>query len=512
MADSANISSNVVSGSSVSSNLTSGSSVTTNVVESTSVTSNVVTGGVGPTGATGANGADGSDATGNVTKVGTPVDNQIGIWTGDGTIEGLTNLTFNAAALLFLLNSAIAAPYMRIQGVNDGDNFGAMEIWNGDGSKKWQFAHTNNGNFTFNHYSGGWAVPFAITDGNLIKLGTTGTNSSEYFLEQNADQLLVLQRDGGNPTGSEDAWTLLEIKAPDATSSGDQEATLALTRNLGGGNSEFLDVYNNGYSSETQHGIRVQKRGTGVYRDFVIDFYDGSTKETALTISAASGHESTFNGNVNTKGLISTVTGYVSTVPVMAIVDSSLATQSALIAKNFTNYAHSGDIAKFQLLNATDTGAVLKLENAGSGNYITADSVFSVSKTGVVTATNIPTAWTTWVPTFTGFSADPTGGIYNYRTVGNEIEIEVVMPNNGTSNATGFTMTLPVTAATVTNMEWLAYANCANNGAIVNTPCPAVIASAGTVITFWISPNRSTTWGSANGKRCAYLRMSYRWQ
>lgn len=240
---------------------------------------------------------------GDVSKVGTPVDNQIGIWTGDGTIEGLTNLTFNAAALLFLLNSAIAAPYMRIQGVNDGDNFGALEIWNGDGSKKWQFAHTNNGNFTFNHYNGGWTAPLAITDGNLIKLGTTGTNSSEYFLEQNADQLLVLQRDGGNPTGSEDAWTLLEIKAPDSTSSGDQEATLALTRDLGAGNTEFMDVYNNGYSSETQYGIRVQKRGTGSYRDFVIDFYDGSTKEPALIISASSGHNAAFNGSITSGGV-----------------------------------------------------------------------------------------------------------------------------------------------------------------------------------------------------------------
>jgi hypothetical protein len=42
---------------------------------------------------------DGSWATpagsGDVTKVGTPVDNQIGVWTGNGTIEGDTALTFN---------------------------------------------------------------------------------------------------------------------------------------------------------------------------------------------------------------------------------------------------------------------------------------------------------------------------------------------------------------------------------------------------------------------------------
>ena len=35
--------------------------------------------------------------TGDVYKVGTPVDNQVGVWTGDGTIEGTTGLTFDAS-------------------------------------------------------------------------------------------------------------------------------------------------------------------------------------------------------------------------------------------------------------------------------------------------------------------------------------------------------------------------------------------------------------------------------
>jgi hypothetical protein len=35
--------------------------------------------------------------TGDVTKVGTPVDNQVGVWTGDGTIEGDANLTFDTS-------------------------------------------------------------------------------------------------------------------------------------------------------------------------------------------------------------------------------------------------------------------------------------------------------------------------------------------------------------------------------------------------------------------------------
>ena len=38
-------------------------------------------------------------AGGDVSKFGTPVDNQVGVWTGDGTIEGTVNLTYDGANL-----------------------------------------------------------------------------------------------------------------------------------------------------------------------------------------------------------------------------------------------------------------------------------------------------------------------------------------------------------------------------------------------------------------------------
>lgn len=37
--------------------------------------------------------------TGDVTKVGTPANNQVGVWTGDGTIEGDADLTFDGSNL-----------------------------------------------------------------------------------------------------------------------------------------------------------------------------------------------------------------------------------------------------------------------------------------------------------------------------------------------------------------------------------------------------------------------------
>lgn len=48
-----------------------------------------------------------SVSNGNVFKVGTPVDNQIGVWTGDGTLEGDVGLTFDTAINQFEVGSTV---------------------------------------------------------------------------------------------------------------------------------------------------------------------------------------------------------------------------------------------------------------------------------------------------------------------------------------------------------------------------------------------------------------------
>lgn len=54
---------------------------------------------------------------GDVSKVGTPVDNQVGVWTGDGTLEGSTTLTFTGDILTVTNNEETAsATALIIQG------------------------------------------------------------------------------------------------------------------------------------------------------------------------------------------------------------------------------------------------------------------------------------------------------------------------------------------------------------------------------------------------------------
>ena len=84
---------------------------------------------------------------------------------------------------------------------------------------------------------------------------------------------------------------MLDLVSPTPTAgipSGEsREATLSLVIDDNGGNAEFLDLYNNHYPTSSQYGIRIQKRGTGVLRPFVFDFYDGTTTTESMRIDTS---------------------------------------------------------------------------------------------------------------------------------------------------------------------------------------------------------------------------------
>jgi len=50
---------------------------------------------------------------GDVSKMGTPVNNQVGVWTGDGTIEGDTNLTFDTTDDTLTVGGKVVTPIVR---------------------------------------------------------------------------------------------------------------------------------------------------------------------------------------------------------------------------------------------------------------------------------------------------------------------------------------------------------------------------------------------------------------
>lgn len=119
-----------------------------------------------------------------------------------------------------------------------------------------------------------------------------------------------------------------------------------------------------------------------------------------------------------------------------------------------------------------------------------------------------PVVWKDWVPTITGFSVTPAGGLYRYAVIGKMCHVCIRQPNTGTSNATTFTISLPLAAATITNMVWVGFGVGYDNGAQLAVPALAQIASAGTVITFFASAG-GTVWTASGGKSIGALGMSY---
>lgn len=119
-------------------------------------------------------------------------------------------------------------------------------------------------------------------------------------------------------------------------------------------------------------------------------------------------------------------------------------------------------------------------------------------------------AWKTYAPTVTGFSVAPTGILGRYQVVGRTCNLAVSMPNSGTSNATSFTCSLPLTAATVATMFWGAVPfSITDNGAASTTPGQVTIASGASTATLARSiSGAGGGWTNVNGKSASFY-ISY---
>lgn len=93
-------------------------------------------------------------------------------------------------------------------------------------------------------------------------------------IEGEATEIVTLYREG-------EAYTVFQIEGPP---NDQREATITLMRHEDPttGGPEFIDFYNMGYDDGRQMGLRIQKRGSGQLLDFVIDFYDGAKRVTAV--------------------------------------------------------------------------------------------------------------------------------------------------------------------------------------------------------------------------------------
>ena len=129
----------------------------------------------------------------------------------------------------------------------------------------------------------------------------------------------------------------------------------------------------------------------------------------------------------------------------------------------------------------------------------------AASPTFSTTAGGLGGASLSWTPTIVGFSANP-NGVYRYTRVGNFVTLFINQITNGTSNSASFTISLPITAATITSVQWLAPAQIVNNG--TSGFGQAFITSAGTVLNITSDAGGSGFTASGN-KRTIGMQITY---
>jgi hypothetical protein len=163
---------------------------------------------------------------GYVSKVGTPVDNQVGVWNGDGTIEGTNALWFNGTSLG--IGTTNPSGYLDIEG---GDVFiGTGTLTNGSASE--DLSVTGNLEVDGSLYGDGSNLTGIITSVNYDDIGdpdadstiafgaytnlwTSNETTADFFTIQNTanfgDISIVKIEETGNPTNG----TMLEIVSTD---------------------------------------------------------------------------------------------------------------------------------------------------------------------------------------------------------------------------------------------------------------------------------------------------------
>jgi hypothetical protein len=189
-------------------------------------------------------------------------------------------LTGGTLTGLLTANAGISSTTGTFSGLLTANNGLTVNVNNGATSA---LTVLNNGNVGIGTIYPGLAK--LQVDGDIYTTGAIG-----FYAPGDEGARNALYRGGTNFTilrNYNEVYTIFDIWAPPGSLT-NREATISLIRG-DEPNQEFIDLYNDGYSSETQFGIRIQKRGTGQFRDFVFDQSDGNTK-TPLMILKASGN------------------------------------------------------------------------------------------------------------------------------------------------------------------------------------------------------------------------------
>lgn len=213
----------------------------------------------------------------------------------------------------------------------------------------------------------------------------------------------------------------------------------------------------------------------------------GPTLSGTISGTYTLGGTPTFPSSIVTLTGTQTLTNKTLTSPAIS---SPTITNATLSADTITGYTDS------------DTGTVygISVTNGVVGSAALQSGSITYSKLG----TDSSWAWQSWTPTHTGFSANPTV-VGSYTQIGKTVICNYRTSSNGTSNATSYTVSAPVTAKTQSNALWLALAQVIDSGTTQTSAGLAFISSGGTSITVTKTLTASSSFTASGNKGSNWL-------
>lgn len=270
--------------------------------------------------------ATGGGGGGDVTKVGTPVNNQIGVWTGDGTIEGGTNLTWNGSTLTVTGATETANnPVLSATQIwNNGSvNFNAIDLdvtnTNSGASSNFlnlkiggasRFTVRKDGYFTFG------ATPAAIANVaggigfyyNSLAL-TAAVDASGFKVASNT--YYQFSNSANITTGTVDTKIGRDGAAGIiAQSNGTNSQEFRIYNTDNGANDEFLSVGSQNVLNV--HQIASEATGTGTVRD--IEIVSGTANTRIVKLAGTGSRVVLSDASGNVSGLANSTDGFVLTL------------------------------------------------------------------------------------------------------------------------------------------------------------------------------------------------------
>ncbi len=164
-----------------------------------------------------------------------------------------------------------------------------------------------------------------------------------------------------------------------------------------------------------------------------------------------------------------------------------------------------GYVVSSSYSNPTTTVTVTGLNDASGNIESIANSAITDVYIGSSDVLRSHPIYIKYTPTLTGFSVNPTT-INNYFFVQGRVCFVSGFNSGGTSNATTFTATLPITASAFGNSVY-SWARVQDNGTFATTPGMARIDTAGSVINLFKDQNGAAF--TASGTKSGFWEIFY---